>query len=185
MPVLLDPLPLGERRLLRAAVLELATTDHRRRIPPVLHVGEPGGPTSTVVDDPTWDHGLRTEIVGAALRARSDPSWVWVTRSGPLSVQDVDASWLAPTLAAAAERGVDPAYVVVTRHGWFDPRSELRQEWTADPRATAPLVPGVDRLVAVHALAVLQECRPQRVVPVVTLPASHPVDEPAGAVHAE
>ena len=89
----------------------------------------PSGPTSTVIDDPTWDHGLRTEIVGAVLRARDDPSWVWVTRSGPLSVQDVDASWLAPTLAAAAERGVDPAYVVVTRHGWFDPRSGLRREW--------------------------------------------------------
>jgi hypothetical protein len=129
MPVLRDPLPLGDRRLLRTAVLELASTDHRRRIPPVLHVGVPGGPTATVSDEPAWDHGLRTEIVGAVLRARGDPPWVWVTRSGPLSVQDVDAAWLAPTWAAAAERGVDPAYVVVTRHGWLDPRSGLRQEW--------------------------------------------------------
>jgi len=129
MPVLLEPLPTTARIVLRAAVLELATTERRRRVPPVLHVGAPGDPTTTVVDDPGWDHGLRTEIVGAALRARHDPSWVWVTRSGPLSVQDVDAAWLAPTVAAAAERGTDPAYVVVTRHGWFDPRSGLAQEW--------------------------------------------------------
>jgi hypothetical protein len=129
MPVLRDPLPLAHRRLLRSAVLRLATTDHRRRVPPVLHLGVPGGATATVADDPTWDHGLRTEIVGAVLRARGDPLWVWVTRSGPLSVQDVDAAWLGPTVAAAAERGVDPAYVVVTRHGWLDPRSGLLQEW--------------------------------------------------------
>jgi hypothetical protein len=129
MPVLLDPLPLADRRVLRTAVLLLATTDHRRHVPPVLHVGRPGGPTSTVDDDPGWDHGLRTEIVGAALRARRDPPWVWVTRSGPLSMQDADAAWLGATVAASAERGTDPSYVVVTRHGWFDPRSGLRQEW--------------------------------------------------------
>jgi hypothetical protein len=129
VPVLCEPLDLADRRLLRTAVRELAGTDRRRRIPPVLHVGVPGGATALVADDPLWDHGLRTEIVGAVLRARGDPPWVWVTRSGPLALQDVDAAWLAPTLAAAAERGVDPAYVVVTRHGWLDPRSGLRQEW--------------------------------------------------------
>jgi hypothetical protein len=84
---------------------------------------------TTVLDDPAWDHGLRTEMIGALLRARHDPTWVWVTRSGPLTLQDVDAAWLGPTVAAAAERGVDVAYVVVTRHGWTDPRSGLCQEW--------------------------------------------------------
>jgi hypothetical protein len=92
-------------------------------------VGVPGGPQTAIDDDPGWDHALRTEIVGAVLRARHDPAWVWVTRSGPLTVQDADAAWLAPTLAAAAERQLDVAYVVVTRHGWTDPRSGLRQEW--------------------------------------------------------
>jgi hypothetical protein len=138
MPVLRAPLPLAERRLLRTAVLALATTDHRRHIPATLHVGVPGGPVTTVADDPDWDHGLRTEIVGAVLRALRDPPWVWVTRSGPMSVQDADAAWLGPTLTAAAERGADVAYVVVTRHGWADPRSGLRQEWQRirqrDPR---------------------------------------------------
>jgi hypothetical protein len=129
MPVLLEPLSLGDRRVLRTAVLQLARSDRRRHIPPVLHVGVPGGPTTTVVDDPEWDHGLRTEIVGAVLRARRDPPWVWVTRSGPLSLQDVDAAWLGPATAAAHERGADPAYVVVTRHGWLDPRSGLLRQW--------------------------------------------------------
>jgi hypothetical protein len=44
-------------------------------------------------------------------------------------VQDVDAAWLGPSLGAAAERGLDPSYVVVTRHGWLDPRSGLRRTW--------------------------------------------------------
>lgn len=129
MPVLCPPLALADRRLLRAAVLTQATTDRRRHVPTRLHVGVPGARVATVTDDPGWDHGLRTEMLGALLRAGHDPPWVWVTRSGPLSLQDVDAAWLGPAVAAAAERAVDIAYVVVTRHGWIDPRSGLRQEW--------------------------------------------------------
>jgi hypothetical protein len=129
VPVLLDPLPVRDRRLLREAVLALATTEHRRHVPPRLHVGTPGGRTVTVTDDPEWDHGLRTEMVGAVLRSLDDPPWVWVTRAGTLSLQDVDASWLAAAVAAALERGSDPAFVVVTRHGWRDPRSGAGQQW--------------------------------------------------------
>ena len=127
--MLRPPLTLADRRALRVAVLTLARTDHRRHVPPALHVGVPGGPATVLRDDPTWDHGLRTEIAGALLRALQDPPWVWIARSGPLSAQDVDMAWLAPALAAAAERGVDVTFVVVTRHGWTDPRSGLRQEW--------------------------------------------------------
>jgi len=129
MPVLHAPLSPGDDRVLRQAVLDLATGDRRRHVPAVLHVGTPGGATRSVPDGADWDHGLRTEIVGAMLRATDDPPWVWVTRSGPLSLQDVDAAWLRATLAAAAERGVEVAYVVVTRHGWRDPRSGLGREW--------------------------------------------------------
>ncbi len=129
MPVLIPPLALADRRVLRVAVLSLARSEHRRHVPPVLHVGVPGGPQTTIADDPAWDHGLRTEVVGAVLRARRDPPWVWLTRSGPMSLQDPDVAWLGPTVAAAAERGTDVAFVVVTRHGWTDPRSGLRQEW--------------------------------------------------------
>ncbi len=129
MPVLLDPLPALDRRLLRQAVLALATTEHRRRFPPMVHVGTPGGPIVSVADDPDWDHGLRTEMIGAVLRALGDPSWVWVTRAGSLALQDVEAAWLGPTVAAAHERGSDPAFVVVTRHGWRDPRSGVGRTW--------------------------------------------------------
>lgn len=129
MAVLEGALPLADRRLLRGAVLSLAVADRRRRLPAQLQVGVPGGPACGVEDQPSWDHGLRTDIVGAALRALGDPRWVWVTRSGPLTVQDVDMAWLGPSLCAAEERRVDVAYVVVTRHGWLDPRSGLCRQW--------------------------------------------------------
>jgi hypothetical protein len=129
MAVLHHPLPPDHARLLRRAVLEVAAGEHRRHFPPVLHIGTPGGPTIAITDDQAWDHGLRTDLVGAALRALRAPAWAWVTRPGPLTFQDVDAAWLGPSLAAAAERGSDVAFVVVTRHGWTDPRSGARQEW--------------------------------------------------------
>ena len=138
MPVLLDPVPSRDRRLLREAVLDLAVTEHRHHFPPVLHVGTPGGPAVTVTDDPGWDHGLRTEIVGAALRSLDDPAWIWVTRSGTLELQDVDAAWLGPAVAAGLERGSDPAFVVVTRHGWRDPRSGTTRLWRRIRRRRAP-----------------------------------------------
>jgi hypothetical protein len=129
VPLLLDPIPVRDRRLLRAAVLSLATAERRRSWSPALHVGTPGGLTVTVADDHAWDHGLRTELVGAVLRSLDDPPWVWVTRTGSLALQDVDAAWLGASVAAARERGSDPAFVVVTRHGWRDPRSGTGQQW--------------------------------------------------------
>jgi hypothetical protein len=129
VPLLVDPLPVRDRRLLRTAVLTLARTEHRHSFPPVLHVGTPGGPTVTVTDDRAWDHGLRTDLVGALLRLLDDPPWVWVARSGSRGLQDADAAWLAASVAAAHERGSDPAFVVVTRHGWRDPRSGTGQQW--------------------------------------------------------
>lgn len=129
MPVLSAPLSVSDGRTLRQAVLDLATADRRRHIPPALHLGVPGGPALTIPDDRAWDHALRSEIAGAALRATGDVPWAWVTRSGPLAVQDVDAAWLRAVVTAAAEREVDVAFVVVTRHGWLDPRSGLRREW--------------------------------------------------------
>jgi hypothetical protein len=128
MTVLEEPVPAPTERLLRSAVLDLAT-ERRRRVPPVLHVGAPGS-WMTVPDDRTWDHGLRTDLVGAALRRLDRPEAVaWVTRSGPLTMQDVDAAWLAPVVTAGAERDMDVTFVVVTRHGWVDPRSGVRRVW--------------------------------------------------------
>jgi len=129
VPVLLEPLPVRHRRLLREAVLALATTEHRHHVPPLLHVGTPGGHTVTVTDQREWDHGLRTELVGAVLRSLDDPPWVWVTRVGSLALEDVDAAWLGAVVTASRERGSDPVFVVVTRHGWRDPRSGTGQQW--------------------------------------------------------
>ena len=54
---------------------------------------------------------------------------MWLTRAGPLDLQDVDAAWLAAARTAASEAGVALTMVVVTRRGWCDPRSGARREW--------------------------------------------------------
>ena len=113
--------------MMRTAVLLAAAAGRTR--PTRLHVGCPGGPTLSLDHDPAWDHGLRTDAVGAMLRAAGDPPWVWLSRPGGTTVEDADAAWLAATLAAAAERQVEVSFVVVTRHGWVDPRSGVGQRW--------------------------------------------------------
>jgi hypothetical protein len=128
-----EPLPEHTRALLRGAVLEHATLERRRVYPPVLHVGVPGArATSLAVDSagPT-DPGLRTDVV-AALRVRAGAhpdQLVWLTRSGGLELQDVDAQWLAATRAAYDEAGAPLGFVVVNRRGWRDPRSGLGRTW--------------------------------------------------------
>jgi hypothetical protein len=130
VPVLVEPLPRRTTRLLRRAVLDLALSEHRAQVPPVLHTGMPGGPVTSVVDDRSWDHGLRTDIVATVLAATGEPApLTWLTRGGPGSWQDVDAAWLGPVLAAYAEQRRDLTFVVVTRHGWTDPRSGVGRRW--------------------------------------------------------
>lgn len=133
MPALVEPLPPATARVLRRLVLDLAAGERRRRFPAALHVGEPGRRVTSVVDDRSWDAGLRADIAGAALRAAGAEVGrvvtAWVTRPGGLVLQDVDADWLGPLLRSAEETGVDLVYVVVTRHGWTDPRSGVRREW--------------------------------------------------------
>jgi len=130
VPVLDEPLPRAVARLLRHAVLDLAVSDHRVHVPPVLHLGLPGALAVSVADDPDWDHGLRTDIVATLLGAVPEPAALtWLTRSGPRSLHDADAAWLGPVLAAHAEHRREPTFVVVTRHGWTDPRSGVGREW--------------------------------------------------------
>lgn len=144
MALLRDPLPAPTARLLRLAVLELARSEHRRRFRAVLHVGAPGGPQVRVEHDESWDRGVRADVVAAALQQATqqtvqpaDP-WVWLTRPGHLSLHDTDAAWLAPSLAGALERGGDPTFVVVTRHGWLDPRSGATRTWRRIRQRTEP-----------------------------------------------
>jgi hypothetical protein len=128
-----EPLTRSLHRTLRRAVLEHAVSERRRVFAPLLHVGTPGGPQALFAPGPVaaTDHALRTDVVAALLRRTSglDERLVWLTRSGGLELQDVDAAWLAAARAAAAEADVPLTMVVLTRHSWRDPRSGTGQTW--------------------------------------------------------
>ena len=131
------PLPSAAR--LRLAVAAFRTGEPRRICPPCLHVGVLGhrgdGPFEATFEEDRQgplDPDLRREI-SAALLSRAllftETPDIWLTRSGHLSTHDGDLAWLAATAAAAAEAELAPAFVVVTRRGWYDPRTLLRREW--------------------------------------------------------
>jgi hypothetical protein len=133
-----DPLARRTNALLREAVLAHVRAERRRVHPEVLHVGVPGGPVAALPLDAVEpsDPGLRADVV-AALRVRADrdgpadpaESLVWLTRAGGLELQDVDVRWLTAARAAYDEAGAPLSFVVVTRHGWRDPRSGLSRTW--------------------------------------------------------
>lgn len=131
MPLFEDPLPRPAGLLLREAVRRHAAGERRRRFAPVLHVGRPGGQELGAVAALTGtDHALRTDVCAALLaRTGATPHLVWLTRPGELEPHDVDLAWLAAAHSAYAEAGRDLTWVVVTRHGWWDPRSGLRRRW--------------------------------------------------------
>lgn len=127
-----EPLSRRLERTLRLAVLRHVEGEHRRRHPTVVHVGAPDD-TEVVFacgpDDPA-DLGVRTDVL-LALLARSPQvhPLVWITRPGDLETQDDDACWVAATRAAAGELGRPVDLVLVGRHGWRDPRSDLTRTW--------------------------------------------------------
>ena len=130
VPAIVEPVPPATACQLRQAVLALVTIERRHRFPAVLHVGTPGGAASSVPDDRTWDAGLRADVAGALLRrVAGGTTTAWVTRPGSLVLQDVDADWLGPLLRSADENDVELTYVVVTRHGWVDPRTGVHRVW--------------------------------------------------------
>jgi hypothetical protein len=129
-----EPVSRSMTTVLRRAVLDHHVSERRRHYPALLHVGVPGGPEEVAPADPddSLDHALRTDIVAALLRRTRRPGFVpllWLTRPGPLELQDVDVQWLASARAASAEAGVGLTLVVVTRHAWTDPRSGVSREW--------------------------------------------------------
>lgn len=128
------PLSPALHRELRRAVLDHASREHRRVFAPLLHVGSPGGEVVVLGlgPDEHTDHGLRCDLVAALLRRALRPGcvpMVWLTRTGDLEPQDVDLAWLAAARAAYAEADLPLTMVVVTRHGWRDPRSGLSRTW--------------------------------------------------------
>ena len=130
-----EPVPRPLARLLRSAVLLQTAGDPRRVFDPVLHVGLPDGVRVDLVHDPAHDRGLRTDLVATALgvvRRRAGegmPVLAWLSRPGVLSLHDDDVAWLGPVSDAAGEAGLLVPFVVVTRQGWWDPRSGARREW--------------------------------------------------------
>lgn len=135
MPELNDPVAGAVRRTLRRAVLDHAGSERRRHHRSLVHVGVPGTGELVVPvhDDEPTDHSLRTDVLAAtfarATRSDADGVLVWLTRTGPLELQDVDAAWLSAARAAAAEADLDLTLVVVNRHGWRDPRSGATTTW--------------------------------------------------------
>ena len=131
MPLLVDPVPRTTALLLREAVRRHALSERRRRFAPVLHLGRPGVREQSIPAALTGtDHALRADLMAALLaRSRDAEPLVWLTRPGELHTHDVDVAWLSAASAAWAEAGRDLWWVVVTRHGWWDPRSDLRRQW--------------------------------------------------------
>ena len=126
------PIDRRTHQVLRAAVLEHVEGEPRRRFPVVLHAGVPGRSLRHVDDPPLGDAGVRADVALALVRrARTMGAGpvVWLTRPGQLSVHDVDLRWLGPVGWACSSLGVPTSLVVVTRHGWFDPVSDVRREW--------------------------------------------------------
>jgi hypothetical protein len=129
-----DPLTPQTQVLLRRAVLDFRLTERRKVFAPVLHVGVPGatGVAYEPRGDEPMEHGVRADLVAAFLRrTRAGPvePLVWLTRTGELALEDVDAAWLSAARSAYAEAGVPLTMVVVTRRGWWDPLSGRRREW--------------------------------------------------------
>ena len=133
MPALVEPVPRQRAVGLRRAVLAWKAADRRVRRPAVVHVGDPVGTVLTYpAPDPALDLAVRTEIVAALLlrvRARVADPTVWLGRAGDLTWQDADADWLAAAAAATHEADLDLTLVVVTTHGWWDPRSGVHRRW--------------------------------------------------------
>lgn len=133
-----EPLARPLHTVLRRAVADHAAREPRRVHPPLLHVGWPGGPEDVfaVAPDEVLDHALRSDVVAALLHTarRHAPvagavPLLWLTRAGVLEVGDLDLAWVQAVRAAGAEAGVELTLVVVTRKGWFDPRTGVRREW--------------------------------------------------------
>lgn len=135
MPLLSDPLPRATALVLREAVVRHATTERRKRFAPLLHLGRPGTTERTVPAAlADTDHAVRCDQVAAVLARLPEDQpgkepLVWLTRPGDLAVEDLDMAWLSACATACAEAGRDLTWVVVTRHGWRDPRSGLGRTW--------------------------------------------------------
>ena len=118
---------------LRLEVRRFATACGRTRaLSSLLHVGELGGRRASLTPDPSYDAGLRADLVTRLLDQSPEPAsaTAWLTRGGSLIVGDLDLAWFAAATAAFARHGVsDVPFHVVTRHGWLDVGAGDHRVW--------------------------------------------------------
>lgn len=135
----------GSDRVLRDLVLGLRARFRRRRFPVRVCVGDPGGALASVelVDDLEpggLDLALMTELVAALLLAVPEQGrpLAWLERPGVPAWHDLDALWLPAAVAAYAEAGLPLTAVVVTKQGWYDPRTGAGRQWKRLRQRRAP-----------------------------------------------
>jgi hypothetical protein len=148
VPELVEPIAPHIKNQLRTAVAALCSDRRRRRFPATIHVGTPGDIFCSFTDDEEHlDIGLRTAIVEALMSGVSPPQsnpLCWLSRPGELRWNDTDAAWLGPVVRAFAAACQPLTMVVVTRRGWYDPRSGVTREWKRlrsrrAPESTSPI----------------------------------------------
>ena len=133
-----DELDAATREWLRQLTRAHVRSWHGRlRVGSDLWIGRPRGPVDEQIglrvgDD--LDAALRFEIALALMerfdkQAPAGTPWMWLTRTGAPDTHDLDLAWLSGVLAAAAAASRDVEFVVVTRQGWYDPRSGAVQRW--------------------------------------------------------
>ena len=105
-----SPVPCAIATVLRRAALDHARAEHRRGFPRCCTSASPAGPRElfTLAPGEPADHAPAPtswprSCTGAA--AAPTGSRVWLTRAGPVELQDVDAAWLAAACPHAAEAG--------------------------------------------------------------------------------
>ena len=133
VPGIVEPVPKLMLRVLRATVLEHASSENRRHHRPTLHAGLPGGRARRfeIRPDDLLDHALRVEVVEALCRkslAQDVVPLLWLTRPEE-DHDEQDAAWAAAVNAAGPELDVRLDLVVVTRRSWRDPRSGVGRDW--------------------------------------------------------
>jgi hypothetical protein len=155
-----------ETQLTRAVRRFADATPARRRATPWLRIGSPGGRHLGLADDPGYDAGLRADVVERVLDGfdpASPPPTAWLTRTGGVAPGDVDLAWLAACREGYGRHGITlTSFYLVTRSAWSDLLDD--ENATTVRRRRQRSSPGVDGLVAVHPLAVVEQREPQRLL---------------------
>ena len=120
--------------VLRQEVGRFRAAERRRRFPVVLHVGELGGPR-TSLEVPclagALDGATAFDLLDCRLPPEAPPEVdAWVTRPGVPELHDHDLLWLTAATAAVSARGASlRSFHAVTRTGWLDVRSGEQRTW--------------------------------------------------------